>query len=127
MRSSSDDLPDPQPAPYLTNSDGHDHFDVELVLRVPGDADAAWQRLATHLVRIDRRILERHDERGDKTVALGRVTREGTQWTLSANSHERLAALESLVHAEVAEVREVSRRAERLGSPHPATASGSAP
>ena len=109
----------PQPAPRLVNSDGHEYLDAQLVVQVPGDAETAWQRLATHLVRIDRDILERHDERDGKTVALGRVTRTGGQWTLSANSGERLAALESLVRTEVAGAREVSRRAERLGSPPP--------
>lgn len=109
----------PQPAPCLVNSDGYEYLDVELVVQVPGDAEAAWHRLATHLIRIDRDILERHDERDGKTVALGRVTRTGGKWILSANSRERLAALESVACTETAGAREVSRRAERLGSPPP--------
>jgi hypothetical protein len=63
--------------------------------------------------------LERHGERGGKTVSLGQVNRVGRRWILTANSRERLATLESLVRAEALVAREISRRAERLGGEPP--------
>ncbi len=109
----------PQSDPYLRNSDGHDYTDAEVVFHVSDDTDETWQRLSTRFIRIDRHILERHDERDGKIVSLGRVTRRGRRWTLNANSRERLTALESLVRAEAPTAREVSRRAERLGGEPP--------
>jgi SEC-C motif len=109
----------PQPDPYLRNSDGHDYTDTEVVLQVAGDAELSWQRLSDRLVRTDTHTLEHHGERDGKTVSLGQVTRAGQRWTLNANSRERLAALESLVRVEAPTVREVSRRAERLGGEPP--------
>lgn len=109
----------PQPDPYLINSDGHDHVDVELTLQVPDDSEVAWHRLSARLVRTDHHALEHHDERRGKVVSLGRITRSGQRWTLTANSLERLAALESLVRAELPAAREVSRRADRLGAEPP--------
>jgi len=114
----------PQPDPYLQNSDGHDYTDAEVVLEVTGDAERSWQQLSDRLVRTDTHTLERHGERDGKTVSLGQVNRAGRRWTLNANSRERLAALESLVRAEAPTVREVSRRAERLGGEPPSDGRG---
>jgi hypothetical protein len=104
----------PQPDPYLQNSDGHDFLATELTLDLP-DAGTAWQRLSAGLVPTADDALERQEERDGKTVCLGRVSREGRRWTLTANSQERLAALEILVRTEAPAAREVSRRTERIG------------
>lgn len=108
----------PQPDPYLQNSDGHDYLAAELTLDLP-DAEDAWQRLSTALAPTDDDTLERLEERDGKTISLGQITRAGRRWTLTANSHERLAALEALARTEAPEAREVSRQAERVGSEPP--------
>jgi hypothetical protein len=59
------------------------------------------------------------EERDGKAVSLGQVTREGRRWTLTANAHERLAALETLVRTEAPAAQEVSRHAERIGGEPP--------
>lgn len=108
----------PQPDPYLQNSDGHDYLSTELTLDLP-DAGSAWQRLSTRLVPTDDDTLDRQEERDGKTVSLGQISRTGWRWTLTANSQERLAALETLVRTEAPAAREVSRRAERIGGEPP--------
>jgi hypothetical protein len=108
----------PQPDPYVQNSDGHDYLATELTLDLP-DAASAWQRLSTQLVATADNTLERQQERNGRTVSLGQVTRRGRRWTLTANSQERLAALETLVRAEAPAAREVSRCAERIGGEPP--------
>ena len=63
--------------------------------------------------------LERVEERDGRTVSLGQVTRDGQRWTLTANSHERLADLEALVRTAAPAAREVSRHAERVSGEPP--------
>jgi hypothetical protein len=108
----------PQPDPCLQNSDGHDYLAAELTLDLP-DAESPWQRLSAGLAPTCDDTLERLAERDGKTVSLGQVTREGRRWTLTANSQERLAALETLVRAEAPAAQEVSRHTERIGGEPP--------
>lgn len=110
----------PQPPAYLQNSDGHEYTDAEVVLQATDPTGQSWQRLSDRLVSIDPDILEHHTDRDGKTISLGRITRTGQRWTLTANSRERLAALEALVRAETPTTFEISRRAERMGGPPPA-------
>jgi len=109
----------PRPEPHLHNADGHDYYDTEVVWEVP-DEPLAWSRLADRLVQIDDDILELHADDGGKIVSRGRVTRENRCWMLWANSRERLAEFEEIVHAIAPAAREVRRKAERMGGePHP--------
>jgi hypothetical protein len=108
----------PQPDPYLQNSDGHDYVAAELTLDLP-DAENAWQRLSTELTPTADDTLERLEERGDRTVSLGQITREGRRWTLNANSHERMADLEALIRTEAPTAHEVNRHTERVGGEPP--------
>jgi hypothetical protein len=109
----------PRPEPHLRNADGHDYYDAEVVWEVP-DEPRAWLQLTDQLIEIDDGILELHADSGGKVISRGRVTRENRRWTLWANSRERLAEFEKIVHAIAPDTREVRRKAERMGGePHP--------
>jgi|CZKT01.1.fsa_nt_gi hypothetical protein len=103
-----------RPEPHLRNADGHDYYDAEVVWEVP-DEPRAWSRLTDQLVEIDDDILELHADSGGKVISRGRVTRENRCWTLWANSRERLAEFEEIVHMIAPQARAVRRKAERMG------------
>jgi hypothetical protein len=109
----------PEPAPHLVNGDGHDFLDAELVLCLPGPAPEAWGRLSAQLVPDGPDILELREERKGQIVRLGTIREDGSRWTLTANSRERLDVIESIVRAEIPSARELSRRADPIGDTPP--------
>ncbi len=106
----------PRPDPYMTNADGHDYFDTEVVWEIP-DEPREWARLADHLAPMGAEAMEWLAKHDGKTISRGRVTRDRRRWTLWANSRERLASFESFLRELVPDAREISRKAERRGGP----------
>ena len=106
----------PRPDPYMTNADGHDYFDTEVVWEIP-DEPREWARLADHLAPMGADAMEWLAKHDGKTISRGRVTRDRRHWTLWANSLERLASFESFLRELVPDAREISRKAERRGGP----------
>ncbi len=108
----------PRPPACLQNADGHDYYDAEVVWEVP-DEPQAWARLASRLKATADDALELLADSGGTTVSRGRVTRKNVQWTLWANSRERLAEFEEIARTAAPAAREVRRKAERMGGvPH---------
>jgi hypothetical protein len=108
----------PRPAPCLRNADGHDYYDAEATWEVPDEA-AGWARLAERMTSTSDDSLELLADKDGRQACRGQVRREGRQWTLSANSRERLAELAEIVRQAVPDAREVSRKAQRMGgAPH---------
>ena len=100
----------------MTNADGHDYFDTEVVWEIP-DEPREWARLADHLAPMGADAVEWLAKHDGKTISRGRVTRDRRHWTLWANSLERLASFESFLRELVPDAREISRKAERRGGP----------
>lgn len=108
----------PRPAPCLRNADGHDYYDAEATWEVPDEA-AGWARLAERMTQTSDDSLELLADKDGRQACRGQVRREGRQWTLSANSRERLAELAEIVRQAVPDAREVSTKAQRMGGmPH---------
>jgi hypothetical protein len=106
----------PRPDPYMTNADGHDYYDTEVVWDIP-DEPRAWTMLFDHLTPMGADAMEWLDKHDGKTISRGRVTRDGRRWTLWANSRERLAAFEEHVRDSAPGASEISRNAQRRGGP----------
>ena len=100
----------------MTNPDGHDDFDTEVVWEIP-DEPREWARLADHLAPMGADAMEWLAKHDGKTISRGRVTRDRRHWTLWANSLERLASFESFLRELVPDARQISRKAERRGGP----------
>lgn len=98
----------PRPDPYMTNADGHDYFDTEVVWEIP-DEPREWARLADHLAPMGADAMEWLAKHDGKTIGRGRITRDRRRWTLWANSRERLASFESFLRELVPDAREISR------------------
>lgn len=108
----------PEPPVQLRNSDGEDVYDCGVTYRVP-QAQRAFELLSQRLTQTEDEVLAWHRNLPDgRVLNLGQIDRSGEDFTLTANSPARLAALEAQLRDIAPDAIEGDRRAERL-SPHP--------
>ena len=108
----------PEPPVQLRNSDGEDLHDCSVTYRVP-DPQRTFEALTQRLTRTGDHVVARHRPGLDgRVLSLGQIHRDGTEFTVTANSPTRLAELESVLRDIAPGAAEQDRRAERL-SPDP--------
>jgi SEC-C motif len=108
----------PEPPVQLRNSDGEDVYDCDVTYRV-SQAQRAFELLSQRLTQTDDEVLAWHRNLPDgRVLNLGQIDRSGADFTLTANSPARLAALEAQLRDIAPDAIEGDRRAERL-SPDP--------
>lgn len=113
----------PEPPVQIRNSDGEDLYDCGVTYRVP-QPEPAFEALTARLTRTGDDVVARHRPGPDgRVLSLGRILRDGDEFTVTANSPARLADLESVLRDVAPDATELDRRAERI-SPEPGDREG---
>jgi hypothetical protein len=104
----------PEPPVQARNMDGDDVHDCRVTYRV-SDPAGVFDELAERLVETAEDVLAFHRLLPDgRTLSLGEIRREGSRFTVTANSPVRLAALEDILRTAAPAAVEVNRHAERM-------------
>ncbi|MGH3896776.1 MAG: SEC-C metal-binding domain-containing protein [Pseudonocardiaceae bacterium] len=108
----------PEPPVQFRNSDGDELYDCSVTYQVSG-AQQIFDRLVAQLTQTGDELVAWHRNLPDgRVLSLGQIERAGEDFTVTANSPARLAALESRLRDVAPDAVECDRHTERL-SPDP--------
>ncbi|MFY9808938.1 MAG: SEC-C metal-binding domain-containing protein [Pseudonocardiaceae bacterium] len=104
----------PEPPIQFRNSDGDDLSECTVTYQVP-DPQQVLDRLSERLTRTDEDVVAWHRQLPDgRVVNLGLIQRTGDDFTVAANSFQRLATLETQLRDVAPEAVETDRHTKRV-------------